>query len=157
MPASTYVTVSCPIHGQHSTRERTATANAVWNTQVLERNREAVARDKAMRDPTFEHTKKSALQCEFTLKWGRTMFGCPKCWLLPHFCVCNECTTVDTQTKVVLHLNQSEWCVFHIVVELSSDNAHLVLRIPSTSCACGSLCPCGPLIPGLVQTLPVCR
>lgn len=119
-PASTYVTVSHPIHGQHSARERTATANAVWNTQVLERNREAVARDKAMRDPSFEHIKKSALQCEFTLKWGRTMFGCPKCWLLPHFCVCNECTTVDTQTKVVLHLNQSEWCAFYIVVELSS-------------------------------------
>jgi len=49
------------------------------------------------------------VKCEYNLKYGRTMFNCPNCWLLPGLCICERVQRCQPRTKVVVHVHHKEW------------------------------------------------
>jgi DTW domain-containing protein YfiP len=45
----------------------------------------------------------------FICRWGRTLFQCPNCWLLPRNCVCSKLQHFHPTTKIILHYHHDEW------------------------------------------------
>lgn len=40
----------------------------------------------------------------------KTLFSCPRCWLLPTLCVCDKLPRVSApRTKLIIHMHHNEW------------------------------------------------
>ena len=111
--------------------------------QAHRRQEATEIRNRRMRDATIPPATKHALQCEHVKTWGRTIFACPTCWLMPYFCVCGKYARFTPKTKVILHLHHEEWCVSCVWVAAlhpMSFKHHRVLCIVTLLCSDHETC-----------------
>mmetsp|Transcript_27798 Transcript_27798/g.51386 ORF Transcript_27798/g.51386 Transcript_27798/m.51386 type:complete len:383 (+) Transcript_27798:106-1254(+) len=61
-------------------------------------------------DPQIPSDVKMNLKCENIIKWGKLLYACDGCWLLPGNCVCKKMDKVSfDNVHVVVHLHHAEW------------------------------------------------
>jgi len=94
-----------------------------WFAKKREREAERDIVNRHMQDPSVPGVDKMHRRCQYILKYGRNLFTCPGCWLLPGLCVCGFMAKVDAKTQLVVHVHQTEWgkcsntgCVAHLSV-----------------------------------------
>jgi DTW domain-containing protein YfiP len=87
---------------------------------------DAVIHRKDVEGPVKQHTR-----CSYILRWGRTLFQCDQCWLLPGNCICGRLQQFTTSTHIALFVHHDEWrkgsntgCVTH----LSLSNSQMLMR-----------------------------
>jgi hypothetical protein len=77
--------------------------------QLRDRQAAAKERNQLLADPDLNPLVKHAIQTQHTMDWGRALFMCPGCWLLPHYCICQLLQRSVSQTKVIVHVHHKEW------------------------------------------------
>eukprot|EP00200_Dunaliella_tertiolecta_P003510 CAMPEP_0202342874 /NCGR_PEP_ID=MMETSP1126-20121109/3250_1 /ASSEMBLY_ACC=CAM_ASM_000457 /TAXON_ID=3047 /ORGANISM="Dunaliella tertiolecta, Strain CCMP1320" /LENGTH=355 /DNA_ID=CAMNT_0048933889 /DNA_START=76 /DNA_END=1143 /DNA_ORIENTATION=- len=65
---------------------------------------------RAVHDPNVPGVEKQRLRCDYVHSYGRALFSCPGCWLLPGLCVCGLLHRIEHQTKVIVSCHPAEWC-----------------------------------------------
>jgi DTW domain-containing protein YfiP len=87
---------------------------------------DAVIHRKDVEGPVKQHTR-----CSYILRWGRTLFQCERCWLLPGNCICGRLQQFNTDTHIALFVHHDEWrkgsntgCITH----LSLSNSQMRMR-----------------------------
>ena len=85
----------------------------VTHEQYTERHEErTVARQQlcaAVADARVPPQDKHHLRCQYTKKYGKTLFSCPSCWMLPTLCICGKVHRFSTSTTVIVQVHHDEW------------------------------------------------
>ena len=83
----------------------------VWRERREERNRLR----RLVQSDELTSAEKQALVTSYVVKWGKTPFQCPTCWLLPYMCVCNGAARappepeLGSRPRVLVWLHEREW------------------------------------------------
>ena len=66
--------------------------------------------EKVVLDKNVHGQVKTAVRCEYIMRYGKTLFSCPRCWLLPGLCICSRLQRVAlSSTRVVCSVHNLEW------------------------------------------------
>lgn len=61
-------------------------------------------------DPATMPADKADIHAQYTMRWGKALFSCSTCWLLPGACVCDRMRRFpDAKLKVAVLLSEQEW------------------------------------------------
>eukprot|EP00195_Chlamydomonas_chlamydogama_P001132 CAMPEP_0202920514 /NCGR_PEP_ID=MMETSP1392-20130828/76892_1 /ASSEMBLY_ACC=CAM_ASM_000868 /TAXON_ID=225041 /ORGANISM="Chlamydomonas chlamydogama, Strain SAG 11-48b" /LENGTH=278 /DNA_ID=CAMNT_0049614011 /DNA_START=278 /DNA_END=1114 /DNA_ORIENTATION=+ len=69
--------------------------------------REEIAR--VLADRSIDGEEKMHQYCQYLMKYSKSLFTCPNCWLLPGLCICERVQRCEPRTKVVVHVHHKEW------------------------------------------------
>ena len=102
---------SCPEEGR-DVQANAAIASRGCYLQARQRQAAIDERDRRINDASLSPEEKRAVQTRHILTWGKALFSCPRCWLQPHFCICDRMTQppAAADVLVVAHLHHNEWC-----------------------------------------------
>lgn len=75
--------------------------------RVREQDRDQM--HKAVLSPGTQNADKMHLRCEYILKYGKTTFSCPRCWLMPGMCICGRLSAFHPATRLIVHMHYNEW------------------------------------------------
>lgn len=81
-----------------------------WIAKAKERDEERAKVERIVLDKATPGPLKTTIRSEYIVKYGKTLFSCPNCWLLPGLCICSRLEKVSLRsTTVICSVHNLEW------------------------------------------------
>jgi DTW domain-containing protein YfiP len=103
-----------------------------WIAKAKERDEDRATVERLVLSKDTPGHSKLAIRSEYIVKYGKTLFSCPHCWLLPGLCICGRLEKVALQnTSVICSVHNLEWGKASnsgAIASLSCEGGQVLLR-----------------------------